>query len=266
MLGAIAGGDMTSAISSLATSQKLFSEMLEEHMAAEPFIAILQDNPNIPGQVAMEIYRNNTIGTRKRALQAIFPVTEKILGSSCFDMIAYDFVNDSPSKNSDLNYYGAGFPGFLQNLSNNEVAFSELPYLKDLATLEWLYHKTYYAADDLPITKEPFADIDTTVKLERSASSFCMKSQFPVVDIWGNHQGNETVKEVTALTDEDFIVIFRQQGHPVMQKLDRQEWSILQSVNKHAELEAVVQSALIEGVDVEKKLPEMVEQGWLRLN
>jgi hypothetical protein len=250
----------------LDSSQRLFSEMLDNQTADEPFIAILENNPRIPGQVATDIYRNNTIGTRKRALQAIYPVIEKVLGESCFDMLAIDFVNASPSIDSDLNLYGAGFPEFLQDLSNNETAFSELPYLKDLATLEWLYHKNYYAADDLPISEKQFADIDTSVMLERSRSLFCMRTLFPIYDIWQNHQGNKSVKEVSALTDEDYILIFRQQGHPVVQLLDREEWSILQSVEGQMELDVVVQSALIEGVDIEKKLPVMIEQGWLRLN
>jgi len=250
----------------LDTSQRLFSEMLDNHKANEPFIAILENNPRIPGQVATDIYRDNTIGTRKRALQAIYPVIEKILGNSCFDMLAIDFVNSSPSIDSDLNLYGAGFPDFLQKLSNIEAAFSELPYLKDLATLEWLYHKAYYAADDLPISENQFADIDTSVKLDRSRSLFCMRSMFPVYDIWQNHQGNKIVKEVTALTDEDYILIFRQQGHPMVQRLDREEWSILQAIEGQVELDVVVQSALLEGVDIEKKLPVMIEQGWLRLH
>jgi len=250
----------------LNTSQQLFSEMLDDHKAGESFIAILEKNPLIPGQVATDIYRNNTIGTRKRALQAIYPVIEKVLGESCFDMLAFDFVNASPSIDSDLNLYGAGFPDFLQKLSNNDPAFSGLPYLQDLATLEWLHHKAYYAADDLELSETQFARIDTSVKLERSRSLFCMRTLFPIYDIWQNHQGNKSVKEVSALTDEDYILIFRQQGHPVLQLLDREEWSILQSVEGQMELDVVVQSALIEGVDIEKKLPVMIEQGWLRLN
>ena len=250
----------------LDTSQQLFSEMLDNHKAGEPFIAILEKNPRIPGQVATDIYRNNTIGTRKRALQAIYPVIEKVLGESCFDMLAIDFVNASPSIDSDLNLYGAGFPDFLQKLCNDEAAFSELPYLQDLATLEWLYHKAHYAADDLPITENQFASIDTSVKLERSRSLFIMHTLFPVYDIWQNHQGSKSVKEVSALTDEEYILIFRRQGHPVMQRLGREEWRILQSVEGQAELDAVVQSALVDGVDIEKKLPLMIEQGWLRLN
>jgi hypothetical protein len=93
-----------------------------------------------------------------------------------------------------------------------------------------------------------------------------MNTLFPVYDIWQNHQGNKSVKEVSALADEGFILIFRQQGHPVVQQLDREEWSILQSVEGQTELDVVVQSGLIEGVDIAKKLPVMIEQGWLRLN
>ncbi|MCK5360969.1 MAG: putative DNA-binding domain-containing protein [Gammaproteobacteria bacterium] len=250
----------------LDSSQRLFTEMLDNQAADEPFISILENNPRIPGQVATDIYRNNTIGARKRALQAIYPVIEKVLGDSCFDMLAMDYVDASASMNSDLNLYGAGLPDFLQALSNNEIAFSELPYLKDLATLEWLYHKAYYAADDLAISGKQFADIDTSVKLERSRSLFCMRTPFPVYDIWQNHQGSKSVKEVSALIEEGYILIFRQQGHPVVQPLDRGEWSILQSVEGQTELDVLVQAALIDGVDIEMKLPVMIKQGWLRLN
>lgn len=249
----------------LDSSQRLFSEMLDGHSEAEPFLSILENNPRIPAQLAADIYRNNSIGTRKRALQAIYPVVEKVLGKSCFDMLAIDFVNSSPSINSDLNLYGAGFPGFLQDLVNNETAFSELPYLKDLATLEWLYHKSYYAADDLLISQNQFADMDISVKLERSYSLSCMQSRFPVFAIWQDHQGSNSVKQVSALTDEDYIVIVRQQGHPAVQQLDREEWHILQSIQGQVELDAVVEGAIAEGVNIEKKLPAMIEQGWLRL-
>ncbi len=250
----------------LNASQRLFSEMLDNPAADDPFIAMLEKNPRLPVQVATDIYRNNTIGSRKRALQAIYPVIEKILGVRCFDKLAHDFVMATPSVDSDLNLYGAGFSGFLQKLTNNETAFSGLPYLKDLATLEWLYHKAYYAADDLPLASTQFTDLDTTVMLERSRSLYCMSSLYPVYAIWHNHQANDSVKEVPAITNEDFILIFRQQGHPVVQQLDREEWSILQSVKVQKDLDGMVQSALIDGVDIEKKLPAMIEQGWLRLN
>ena len=250
----------------LNSSQRLFSEMLDNPAAIDPFIAILEKNPRIPGQVATDIYRNNTIGCRKRTLQAIYPVIEKILGAACFDRLAHDFVTASPSVDSDLNLYGEGFSGFLHKVANNEITFSELLYLKDLATLEWLYHKAYYSADDLPLSASQFADLDDSVRIERSRSLYCMSSLYPVYAIWQNHQGNNSVNEVPALTDEDFILIFRQHGHPVVQQLDREEWSILQCVEAQKELDDVVQSTLVDGVDIEHKLPLMIERGWLRFS
>ena len=250
----------------LDSSQRLFAEMLDDHAAIEPFIAVVKINSRIPGRVAAHIYRNNSIGSRKSALQAIYPVTEKILGAACFGMLAEDFVKASPSLVSDLNLYGVEFADFLQQFTSTDVAFSGLPYLKDLATLEWLYHKAYYAADDLPVTANQLAEIHTSVKLERSRSLFCMRSQFPVIEIWQNHQGSRSVDEVSALTGEDFILISRQQGHPLVQLIDSEEWSILQNLEVPDVLDAVVQHALVEGIDIEQKLPAMIERGWLRLN
>jgi hypothetical protein len=148
---------------------------------------------------------------------------------------------------------------------NNNAAFSALPYLNDLAALEWLYHKAYYAADDTPVMNHQFAGVDASLKLERSSSLFLMTSLFPIYAIWQNHQDDNCISEVAALSEEDFILLFRQQGHPQVQQLDREEWRILQSIEGQVELNHIVQNSLVEGVDIEKKLPEMIQQGWLRL-
>ncbi|GMR05913.1 MAG: hypothetical protein BMS9Abin25_0490 [Gammaproteobacteria bacterium] len=256
------------------TCQKLFSEMLdlksiEEGFAAEKFSAILKENIRLPGLVAMDIYRNNSIGARQGALQHIYPVIEKILGERCFNMMANDFVVASPSLDSDLNNYGRAFPDFLVDQVTQHTAFTDFIYLPDLARLEWSYHAAYYAPDDEPmydlslVSLSP--DNEKSVSLVRSRALSSLSTAYPVFDIWQSHQGNEPVKEVAALTEEDYLLVYRQQRHPEIERINRDEWIILQELVVPQGIEHLVDCVLEKGADVQHVLPGMSEKGWVRI-
>ena len=176
----------------LYRSQEIFSEMLESRQSDSSneglaFRSIIDANPRIPGQLASDIYRNNSIGARTRALAEIYPVVEKILGKKCFAGMAQEFVTASPSIEPDLNSYGENFPSFLYTIVTQQKEFTELPYLPDLATLEWYFHAAYYAMDDLLFTPISSSEIDTSVILAKSHSLHCFSTPYPVYAIWQGH-------------------------------------------------------------------------------
>jgi len=243
---------------------------IEEGFAAEKFNAILKENIRLPGIVAMDIYRNNSIGVRQRTLEIIYPVIEKILGERCFNMMANDFVTASPSLDSDLNNYGQAFPDFLVDQVFLHTAFADFFYLPDLARLEWFYHAAYYAPDDEP-TPDLSSDFlspgnEKAVRLVCSRAQFHLSTTYPVYDIWQSHQGDKAVKEVAALTEEDYLLVYRQQGHPEIEHINRDEWIILQALAVTRDIESTVEWTLEKGVDIQQALPSMIEKGWVRIN
>ena len=256
---------------SLYRSQEIFSEMLESRQSNSSnedlaFRAIIDVNPRIPGQLASDIYRNNSIGARTRALAEIYPVVEKILGKQCFAGMAQEFVTASPSIEPDLNRYGENFPSFLCTIVTQQKAFTELPYLPDLATLEWYFHAAYYAMDDLLFTPTSSSEIDTSVILAQSHSLHCFSTAYPVYAIWQGHQGNEQAKQVTAINGNEYILISRQQGHPIVEKVTKEDCEIIHLAEDKKALEGVVEMAVKLGLDIQNRLPAMIEQGWLILS
>ena len=255
----------------LYLSQKIFSEMLESRQSDSSkeglaFRSIINANPRIPGQLASDIYRNNSIGTRTRALAEIYPVVDKILGKQCFAGMADEFVTASPSTEPDLNSYGVNFPSFLCTIVTQQKAFTELAYLPDLATLEWYFHAAYYAMDDVLFTPTSSSEIDTSVILAQSHSLHCFSTAYPVYAIWQGHQANEEAKEVTAINGNEYILISRRQGHPVVEKITKEDCEIIHLAEDKNELENVVEVAVQLGLDIQNRLPAMIEQGWLILS
>ena len=250
---------------SLQLSQQLFAGLLDGNIDEPVFLSIIDPNSCIDGQVAVDIYRNNSIGTRVRALESIYPVVEKILGEQCFNGLAYDYVTDSPSGDPDLNVYGEGFPGFLRTIIRQQHAFKGFSYLPDLACLEWIVHATYYADDDPLFSVADYSAIDTSVCLFHSHSMHTISTTYPVYAIWQGNQGNERAKQVAAVDGTEFILVSRQQGHPRVEKICREDWRIIQSVDDGIELEVLADIAVGQDLNLQARLPVMIERGWLVL-
>lgn len=261
-------------MSSLKDSQRLFSEILDlKHLQdgniAAKFLKILNENPRLPGTLAMKIYRNNTIGARLKTLQIIYPVIEKILGETCFKMISTDFVNDSPSLQSDLNIYGRMFPEFIADIVIQETAFANFEYLPDLALLEWYYHAAFYAADDKQIVDltslSNITEDENFTFLSRSRAAFILQTTFPVLTIWKNHQTDTSTKEVSALSNHEYLLIYRKEFKPEIVRIKQEEWLILKTLDKGLSIEDTVELTLDRGIEIQRVLPHMVEQGWIKI-
>ncbi|KTD03307.1 DNA-binding domain-containing protein [Fluoribacter gormanii] len=96
-------------------------------------------------EVRFSIYRNNILQNLCRALEITYPSIWKLIGKECANQIAYMFCQKEknlPASNC-LDDWGANFPRFLQEVNSIE----HLVYLRDIAELEWLKHKSYRAQD-----------------------------------------------------------------------------------------------------------------------
>lgn len=100
--------------------------------------------PWLRGDAArLGIYRGNLHANWRRALQASHPVLRELVGAEFFDALAVRYGRARPSQDPDLNRFGAGLAGFLQDFA----PAADLPYLPDMARLEWLVHESFYAPD-----------------------------------------------------------------------------------------------------------------------
>jgi hypothetical protein len=61
------------------------------------------------------IYRNNTFASLTEALQACYPVVERLVGAGFFAYAANRYIRSHPSTLEDLQEFGSEFPEFLEN-------------------------------------------------------------------------------------------------------------------------------------------------------
>ena len=107
-----------------------------------------------PAKRRFDVYRNNIIVGLKEAIAASYPAVKSLVGDAFFDAMAGDYVRAHPPKTPILPLYGADFAAFIDNFA----PASRLPYLGDVARLEYALRQSYHAADTRPVPAAEFSD------------------------------------------------------------------------------------------------------------
>ncbi|MBP0481703.1 DNA-binding domain-containing protein [Sagittula salina] len=95
----------------------------------------------------LAVYRNNVVHGLKQALSAGFPACHALLGAENFDRLASVYAREHPPSDPRMPLYGARFSAFL--VTRPDLA--HMPWLPDVARLEYSLRLSYRAADSVPI-------------------------------------------------------------------------------------------------------------------
>ncbi len=137
-------------------------------------------------QARFEVYRDNVRAVWRSAMDNVFPVVHQLVGDDFFSGLCHEYAAAHPSASGDLNQFGAHFPEFLRGFSPAQ----ELPYLPDVATLEWAVQRAYYAADAAPVRLVAASGVTTlAMMLFRLHPSACLVvGDYAAAPIWLAHQ------------------------------------------------------------------------------
>jgi hypothetical protein len=155
------------------------------------------------------VYRNNVIVSLVDALADIFAVTEELVGETFFRAMARVFAYANPPTSRVLAFYGEGFPDFIEGFP----PASRVPYLADVARLEFMRVRAYHAADVAPVRSEEIVavltDADNLPHLNLSIhpSLGILDSTAAVVSLWAAHQGVGDLAKVVPNMPETALVV-----------------------------------------------------------
>ncbi|PPD42243.1 MAG: DUF2063 domain-containing protein [Methylocystis sp.] len=162
---------------------------------------------NGPVAKRFAVYRNNVVVGLIDALAERFPVCLRLVGAAFFRAMAKSFVRASPPRSPILAEYGDDFPEFIATFDPTR----ELPYLADVARLEWAIGRAYHATDATPLPLEAVRAIpanalgDAIFTLHPSVQ--IVSSHFPILSIWSTNAFDIAVQEVSLERGEDVLVL-----------------------------------------------------------
>lgn len=155
------------------------------------------------------VHRNNVVAALIDALADQFPVVRELVGHAFFAAVARVFALAHPPRHPVLARYGEDFPAFLARFEPAR----HVPYLADVARLEWLRVEAFHAADARALSApqigarlaDPQRLADCGVALHPSVA--VLASEFAIVSLWAAHQGAGELHRVDPLQRECALVL-----------------------------------------------------------
>ena len=160
----------------------------------------------------LAVHRNNVLVSLVDALAQTFPVTRQLVGDTFFRAMGQVFVRERPPRTRVLVRYGDELPPYIARFS----PAAELPYLADVARLEWLRLQALHAADALPMATEQFAawfqDVEALPHLrwQLAPSLHLFRSPHAALSVWAAHQdGSGIALETVDTRQTESALVFR---------------------------------------------------------
>lgn len=170
-------------MSDLADFQRAFADaLMADGQAAPPFRA-----------QAFAVYRNTSARGAVEALRAAYPTVDMLVGEEMFTQVALDYRREQPPAGPVLSDYGACFAAFLAT----QPWTCELPYLADVARLDWLWLESFLAVG-AAASPQAFSG-ETRITLHPATRFAWLPT--PAMTIWLAHRDPWEVAEL----DPDWI-------------------------------------------------------------
>ncbi|RYF18616.1 MAG: DUF2063 domain-containing protein [Comamonadaceae bacterium] len=151
-----------------------------------------------------DVHRNNVIASLVDAVADTFPVVRALVGEAFFRAMAVAFVRSHPPRSPVLHAYGDAFPLFVAGFA----PAAALPYLADVARLEWARMEACHAADAQPLTRAPAAGgrIGELLPVLHPATRL-VRSPHAIVALWAAHQQDAAPEHLDASPAENALVV-----------------------------------------------------------
>lgn len=138
----------------------------------------------------MGIYRNNIRLNRIAALTDAFVNVVKLVGEDYFGALARAYVDCTGAKSANLHDDGAALPAFIRGFS----PAADLPYLGDVAEVDWRLHRAYFAPDSDAVDSATIAELGPerfgAASMRFAPSVELVRSlHWPIADILNMHAG-----------------------------------------------------------------------------
>jgi hypothetical protein len=160
----------------------------------------------------LQIHRNNFSESLIAALSAVYPVVTQLVGEDYFRQLARLCIAQHPPRTAHLHTFGGGLPSLLRALPSA----AELPYLADVAELEWAWHEVYHEADTVSLDPALLQQVPPAQQmhlgLQLAPAARLVSSAYPILRIWQAHQGEADAALAISLDDGgvDLLVLRRE--------------------------------------------------------
>jgi hypothetical protein len=193
----------------------------------------------------LSIYRNHVFASLTAALKAMYPVVCRLVDERFFAYAAHEYIRAEPPTEPCLVRYGESFPAFLESFP----PCRGLPYLRDVAALEWAITRVKTALTPSPLSARSLAMVPAAaaghVRFTFAGTIALIDSPWPVDRIWIANQDGADPEAVIDLDAGGTRFEIRRRARDVLfQALDGALHAFRAALLAGETLDAAMQAAL----------------------
>ena len=175
--------------------------------------SILNPQRGTPGIDRLAVYANGYLARAQEALQEVYETIAQVLGDDAFRELASAYALAQPSHEYNLSFFGRHLPEFLRA----SPLTAQLPFLPDLARLEWQVCQAFHAAEQPPIDRTTLASLVTAdgerVRLVFQPSVGVVSSAWPIADLWQARQQPRTAINIGVTDRPQSVLVSKREQH-----------------------------------------------------
>ena len=210
-------------------------------------------------QDRLGVYSNNCHQSWHRSICQSFPALKAVVGEAYLLSLARRHRQEATIYPHDLNDYAGDFQRWLQS-RHQLFASSELPYLADLAKLEWL-HLQSHLASNTPSNPWPAEQEGLDgIYLQRSLHTMCMRSEWPVDRLYRYWQQQSLPDAISHHGADILLAVFRCDYETRMQQLSQAEFDWLRMLDVPRAIPDLIDRF---GTEMPSLLSSSIDSGWV---
>ena len=246
------------------TLQKEFISCVCHLSHDQDFFLRQLDDTHLPADLQLTIYKRNYSGSISKTLKQIYPVCLSILGDEYFETLAQLYLSSYPSMHHDLNTYGDQFCQLMLEQCQTNPLLQGYEYLPDLAQLEWLWHISYFLADNDSFDFEKLSSLTESdyenIYFYTSHSLKAYKSNYPVVDIWRDHCNNTPCSQYNYNNHTNYFCISRSEYTPLLDVITEDIYHAIKSIQSQQSLNELSKNP---SFNIDTVLPALLKKQWI---
>ncbi len=216
----------------------------------------------LSGERRLQVYRHNYESALLAALRAVYPVTERLVGEEFFAAAAAHYVAANPSHSGNIQDYGGALPLFL----NDYAPAAPVPYLGDVAALEWRRLQAAVAAPHQPMDLKALAEVPEEMlpelRFHHQPAARAYDSRFPVLSIWEFCQDPHPEGELDLEQGGECVLFSRPALDVHMRRVSPGEYAFLRALCRGESFAVACRAALEQepDFDVQERFATLVQE------
>ncbi len=232
-----------------------------------PAISHVIGDDTLTAEQRFGIYSGSVHGILTQALGIMFPICKSLVGDDFFNNMCKIFIDKNPPNTSFFAEYGSQLPEFIGTFEH----VKDLPYLQDVARLEWIrqviWHEEESHSSDFSGLATLSEEDQSKVIFKLSKRMRLIKSDYRIDELWFAHQPDSEIElEDININKAVKLIIKRDQNIIKISTFSENEtdsnfWDFLYAISKGNNLERLAEHF---GESLGVHLNQGIQGAWIQ--